>query len=153
MHKLDDVAQMIHETWRAKCRAEGWPMQPHLDRPYEEIADSDKEENRAAARGMAEVLAAVRLMFVDADRGQDVSTPMLEALLEEMAKAEHALWTARHASDGWAYGPVRDEASKKHPSMIAYDQLPEAEKEKGRNNVRHYPDFAALAGLKIVRRP
>jgi hypothetical protein len=35
--------------------------------------------------------------------------------------------------------------------MLPYAELSESEKSKDRNNVRHYPDFAARAGYRIVR--
>jgi hypothetical protein len=33
--------------------------------------------------------------------------------------------------------------------MVPYAALPDKEKEKDRNNIRHYPAFAARAGLCI----
>jgi hypothetical protein len=35
--------------------------------------------------------------------------------------------------------------------MLPYAQLSEREKQKDRSNVRHYPEFAARAGCRIVR--
>jgi hypothetical protein len=40
---------------------------------------------------------------------------------------------------------------KLHPDMLHYPQLPEQEKGKDRNTIRHYPDFAAGARHRIVR--
>jgi len=37
-----------------------------------------------------------------------------------------------------------------HPAMRPYTQLAEQEKGKDRNNIRHYPDFAARAGYRIL---
>jgi hypothetical protein len=34
--------------------------------------------------------------------------------------------------------------------MLPYVKLPEREKGKDRNTIRHYPDFAARAGFQIV---
>jgi hypothetical protein len=51
---------------------------------------------------------------------------------------------------GWTFGSKRDDAAKRHPSMIPYADLPETEKEKDRGNIRHYPAFAARAGLCIT---
>jgi hypothetical protein len=34
--------------------------------------------------------------------------------------------------------------------MLPYAKLPEREKGKDRNTIRHYPDFAARAGYRIV---
>jgi hypothetical protein len=34
---------------------------------------------------------------------------------------------------GWTFGPVRDDAHKKHPCLIPYADLPESEKVHDRN--------------------
>ena len=75
----------------------------------------------------------------------------LEQNIERLAEAEHDGWMAHQAAAGWRLGPARDDAAKRHPSMVPYARLPEAEKQKDRNNVRQYPDFAARAGYRIVR--
>jgi hypothetical protein len=75
----------------------------------------------------------------------------LPANLEPMAEAEHNGWMEQRARNGWSWAATRDDAAKRHPSMLPYIQLPEREKQKDRSNVRHYPDFAARAGCRIVR--
>ena len=123
-------------------------MPPHLDCAYAELADTDKEDNRAAARRMGEVLAVAGLtLSADADRPES----RLPADLEAMAEAEHNGWMAQRAQAGWSWAAKRDDATKLHPSMVPYTQLSEQEKEKDRSNIRHYPDFAARAGYRIVR--
>jgi len=147
MTDIEHVAAAIHETWRSLSRVEGWSMQPHLDRPYAELSDADKADNRAAARRMGDVLAVAGLTL-----GDDPVRPSaaLPADLEPMAEAEHDGWMAQRAQQGWTWSETRDDAAKHHPSMLPYAQLPEREKDKDRNNIRHYPEFAARAGLRIV---
>lgn len=142
------IAAAIHETWRALSRAEGWSMQPHLDRPYPQLADGDQDDNRAAAQRMGDVLAAAGLALSDDPARPEVPLPQN---LELLAEAEHNGWMAHRAQKGWDWAPTRDNSAKHHPSMLPYAQLPEREKEKDRNNVRHYPEFAARAGYRIVR--
>jgi hypothetical protein len=151
------VAAAIHEGWRALSRAEGWSMQPRIDRPYAELGEPDKEVNRAAARRIPAVLAKAGLALRRAGEGAEPALAdvdlrrLLEQGMERLAEAEHNGWMAHMAGDGWRHGAVRDDAAKRHPSMIPYAQLSEAEKEKDRNNVRYYPDFAASAGHRVVR--
>jgi hypothetical protein len=147
MTSTETIAAAIHETWRALSRAEGWSMQPNLDRPYGDLAEADKDDNRAAARRMGEVLAIAGLMLTDKSTKPDASLP---ADLEPMAEAEHNGWMDQRARAGWSWAATRDDAAKHHPSMLPYDQLPEREKAKDRSNVRHYPEFAARAGYRIV---
>ena len=58
---VEVLAAVIHETPRALGKREGWSMQPHLDKPYAKLAEIDKEDIRAAARRIPDVLALVGL--------------------------------------------------------------------------------------------
>jgi hypothetical protein len=148
MTNIDLIAAGIHETWRALSHTEGRPVQPNLDRPYADLADVDKDDNRAAARRMGDVLAVADLGLSDDPARREAPLPKD---LEPMAEAEHNGWMAHRAENGWSWATTRDDTAKHHPSMLPYKQLPEREKEKDRNNIRHYPEFAARAGYRIVR--
>jgi hypothetical protein len=63
----------------------------------------------------------------------DVKLPAsLQPLMEQLAANTHDVWAAQRISEGWTYGPHRDDKQKKHPCLVAYDQLPETEKEYDR---------------------
>lgn len=66
----------------------------------------------------------------------------LSPLIEEMAKNVHEVWSQNRMNDGWTYGPVRDDANKKHPCLIRYEELPESEKE--------YDRATSLETLKLI---
>ncbi len=151
MSQDDLVAAAIHETWRALAAEQGWSMQAHLDQPYDALAEANKDDNRAAARRMAAVLATAGLALAPAETGEAAPADALEANMETLAEAEHNGWMAHRAATGWSYGTPRDDAAKRHPAMVPYADLPEKEKDKDRNNIRHYPAFAARAGLRITR--
>lgn len=53
----------------------------------------------------------------------------LEELLEKWAENTHEVWAKERLHQGWSHGPARDDAAKKHPGLVPYDQLPESEKE------------------------
>ena len=57
----------------------------------------------------------------------------LQGLTELLAKNAHDIWAQQRLADGWRYGPARDDTKKEHPCLIAYDQLPDAEKIYDRN--------------------
>jgi hypothetical protein len=159
---LDDaavevIAAATHETWRVLSKKEGWSMQAHLNKPYVELAEIDKEENRAAARRMPEVLALVGLRLRAPGEGEEAGLPPdeLRALLyqnmDRLSEAEHDGWMEHREKNGWRYAEKRDDARQLHPDMLPYAQLPEQEKGKDRNSIRHYPDFAAGARYRLVR--
>jgi ryanodine receptor 2 len=66
----------------------------------------------------------------------------LLALTEKLAEHAHDVWAALRLSQGWTYGPARDDAKKHHPCLIPYSKLPESEKDADRNT--------ALGTLKAI---
>ena len=52
------------------------------------------------------------------------------------------MWAQTRISQGWSYGPVRNDELKQHPCLIPYEELPEEEKEYDRNT--------AIGTLKFI---
>jgi hypothetical protein len=73
--------------------------------------------------------------------GVSLTSDILE-LTELLAKNAHEIWAQQRLAEGWTYGPRRDDAAKKHPCLVPYEDLPESEKEYDRN--------AALETLKAI---
>ena len=69
-------------------------------------------------------------------------SPNVLSVSELLARNAHEVWARQRLSDGWTYGPRRDDANKKHPCLVAYDQLPESERVYDRN--------AALETIKVI---
>lgn len=57
----------------------------------------------------------------------------LDEAVETIAKNVHEVWAKERMSEGWTYGPVRNDALKQHPCLVPYEELPEIEKEYDRN--------------------
>jgi hypothetical protein len=155
--RIEPLAEGIHETWRVLSMKEGWKMRPQFDVPYAQLASIDKEDNRAAARRIPEILAVVGMGIADKaqpvskdDPSKDVIKAHLEHHLERLSEAEHDGWMDQRLKNGWHYGESPDDAKKIHPLLVPYADLPEKEKKKDRNSVRHFPDMVAKAGYRIV---
>ena len=69
-------------------------------------------------------------------------TKEIEELTEALAKNAHDNWARLRLADGWRYGPERNDARKEHQCLVAYEELPDSEKEYDRN--------AALETLKAM---
>jgi class 3 adenylate cyclase len=63
-------------------------------------------------------------------------------LTELLAENTHDVWARERMSQGWVFGPKRDDEKRQHPCLIPYRDLPEEEKQYDRN--------AALETLKTV---
>lgn len=73
----------------------------------------------------------------------DVTLPeSLRPLVETMAKNVHEVWAKSRMDEGWTWGKERDDKAKRHPCLVAYEDLPETEKEYDRNT--------ALGTLKMI---
>lgn len=80
----------------------------------------------------------------------DVELPKeLLPLIETMARNVHEVWSANRIADGWTYGPVRDDAAKKHPCLVPYDELPEREKDYDRATSQETLKLILKAGFTI----
>ena len=65
-------------------------------------------------------------------------------LQEAIAENAHDVWAAARIKEGWSFGPVRDDAEKKHPDLVPYSALPDSEKE--------YDRIMALNTIKLVKK-
>jgi RyR domain len=151
---IETLAPAIHETWRRLSEKEGWKMQPHLDKPYKELEEVDKEENRAAARRIPEVLALAGLKLEekrDAAQQDDADIRRhLEHHMERLAEAEHNGWMEHRIKNGWHYNEKRSDFLKQHPALLPYARLSEIDQKKDKNSVKKFPDMVSLAGYQIM---
>ena len=63
-------------------------------------------------------------------------------LRERLAENAHDLWAGQRMADGWTYGPHRDDAKRQNPCLVAYEDLPESEKQ--------YDRLLAMETLKTI---
>lgn len=75
----------------------------------------------------------------------------LNALAEEMARNVHEVWAQTRMEQGWTYGAERNGAQKKHPCLVAYDELSEEEKTYDRNTSVETIKLILKLGFKITR--
>lgn len=80
----------------------------------------------------------------------DVILPAaMNQLVEQLARNVHDNWALGRIKEGWTYGPQRDDANKKHPCLVDYDELPENEKEYDRNTAMETVKLILKLGWKI----
>lgn len=73
-------------------------------------------------------------------------------LTEKLAKNTHEVWSAGRISQGWSYGPERDDAEKKHPCLVEYEELSEEEKLYDRNTSMETLKCIIKLGYKIEKK-
>lgn len=73
-------------------------------------------------------------------------------LIEKMARNVHEVWARNRIDDGWTYGPERDDAGKKHPCLVPYDELPESEKDYDRATSQETLKLILKLGFEITKK-
>lgn len=82
----------------------------------------------------------------------DVQLPEeLNELVEKMAKNVHDVWAQSRISQGWTYGPERNDALKHHPCLVPYEELPEVERAYDRDTALGTLKLIVKAGFKISK--
>lgn len=69
-----------------------------------------------------------------------------------MARIEHNRWKAERRLAGWTYGEEKDDANKKSPYLIPFDDLPPDIKKFDYEFVENIPHLLSLVNTKIVRK-
>lgn len=61
---------------------------------------------------------------------QSSRNAVMTALGGATPEQQHEAWMAERQAAGWTLGPVKDTATKTHPCLVPYDQLPPAQRAK-----------------------
>lgn len=82
----------------------------------------------------------------------DVVVPeeLLE-LTEVLAKNTHHVWAQERINQGWKYGEERNTDLKTTPCLVAYEDLPENEREFDRNTAMETIRLLLKLGYQITK--
>ena len=75
----------------------------------------------------------------------------LNELAESIAKNVHEVWSQSRITEGWTYGPVRDDEKKETPCLVPYEELPEIEKAYDRNTAFNTLEYIVSLGFQISK--
>ena len=70
---------------------------------------------------------------------------------EMLAKNTHENFVRMRVASGWSYGPTRDDIRKTNPTLIPYEELPEAEKEYDRVTSAETLKTIIALGYRIIK--
>jgi hypothetical protein len=77
----------------------------------------------------------------------------LQELVERLARNNHDHWARKRIDEGWRYGVERHDSEKQHPDLVAYEQLPESEKEYDRKTVIEALKAIIALGYEVRKEP
>jgi hypothetical protein len=150
------LAAAMHARWLGTASPKN-----RFAKAFDELPAETRGDNVAAALRIGDILALAGLELASKD---DPRPPLagvrlvLERHLETLAEEEHRGWMDVRLKNGWRRCDRSADANvlramraaRRSDCLVAYQDLPEAEREKDRDTIRWYPTAAALAGLKIV---
>ena len=148
---VERVAAEIHASWRDRIHETG--ERTDYDVAFADLPAETQNANRAAARRMSGLLALAGLELsetADTEENEAAVRAHIEHHLELLAAEEHERWMEEKRAAGWTYGKPRKNTKKQHDCLVPLAQLDPATRTKDRNQVRHFPDYAKKAGLRIV---
>ena len=99
--KIEQIAEVCHETNRAFCNSIG-------DTSQVAWKDAPEWQRSSAING---------INFY-------INNP------DAKASNLHDSWLKDKIDAGWKYGPVKDATKKEHPCCVSYDELPKEQKAK-----------------------
>jgi hypothetical protein len=147
---VERLAQAIHEHYVVERRRDGVAFGSGAAMTtWHKLPENFKESNRSQARDIGTKLDSVGCTV--APRTGESAFAFTATELEHLARREHERWVVEREGTGWRYDPERDDARRRHPDLVPYEQLPESAKDKDRDAVRTLPDVLAEVGLEIVR--
>ena len=79
-------------------------------------------------------------------------TEDLNELREAIAENAHDIWALERQTQGWSYGPQRDDIKKQNPCMVPYSQLPEDEKTFDREMAMNTLKLVRKLGYDLIKR-
>jgi hypothetical protein len=145
---------------------------PLAKRPYSELSEEEKEQNRQTVRDIPIKLAYAGYVMRPA-RSDEPPFDFPDGDREQLAELEHERWLRAMLAAGWRYGPQTDRGQKIHRLLVPWRtlspvesarrytpeeaaalgqaELPEEEREKDRALIDGTPRVLAKAGYTLIK--
>jgi class 3 adenylate cyclase len=150
--ELEELAKAIHEEYCATANAAGTRIEKSSTLvPWDELGDDHRDANRAQAADIPAKLRALGWEVTAGAGSAPATLTMTDEQVERLAVREHDRWMSERRRQGWTHAPVRDDARRHHPSIVPWEALSRAEREKDRNAVRNLGRLVERAGLRLRR--
>ena len=108
-------------------------------KPYTALTTDDSDIQASAY----DIAISKSLLYMLSEIEKTPKTDELLELTEQIAAHAHDVWAAGRITEGWQYGPERNDKWKEHPCLVPFDELPENEKE--------YDRKMATETLKVIQ--
>lgn len=142
----DILARACHEAYLDTLKQ---PSEAPSSRPWSSLPELFKRSNRLFADHLEIKLRTAGLRSCPADTPRGFV--LTKADLDILSAAEHWRWLVERKLGGWSYGPVRDDATLRHPLLRPWSELPDDVQTGVRSIVERIPVILARVGREIRR--
>ncbi len=156
---VERLAQAIHEHYLVNpARRALAPVASTVDRSdaptastvdWERLPEEFRRASRAQAEDIGTKLRQVGCVLAPRD-GVDGGARFTDEEVDRLARLEHGRWVKERVDSGWRPG-ARDDAGRRHPSLVGWESLDEVAREQNRYAIRELPEILADAGFQIIR--
>ena len=147
----ESIARAIHARYRSELLAAGTPAGDPRVAPWDDLDPELQASNRAQAASIGEKLRMIGCDLLPQRTWRAGSFALTEAETMRLARAEHDRWRAERRAQGWTYGPERDDARKRNPLLVDWEELPDSAREQNVRIVAANRVDVEEAGYEIIR--
>lgn len=144
--RWERIARLGHERY---IRAHPDPGIPSR-RPWDQLARFYRASN---VRQVLATLGSAIAVGRSWGAGEERTGMPSDEQLERMAELEHASWRRHLESRGWRHAAVRDDARRRHPDLLPWEQLGDDARRKTRDGVRSSLELLATLGYRSFDDP
>lgn len=128
-YRLQKTARTMHEQYRNSA--------DYAVPAWEDLSEFLRQSNLAVADHL---MTKVRILLPDREITEltaencraawEIYQSSSESRKKEFRKIEHMRWERFHYLHNWSYAPVRDNAKRKHPLLLPFEELAESNQSK-----------------------
>jgi hypothetical protein len=144
---LDALAKAFHAQYRDSRQAAGQSYPG--DKPWNMLPETLKMSNRRRADNLPFLLAQAGMHMEPSE--QPATLRLTPDEIELLARLEHRRWMIERRLLGFSHGEVRSDFPPRHELLVDWEQLPESERERNRNDFANLPKVLAQAKFEIWR--
>jgi hypothetical protein len=147
-YENDKIAVLLHEQYMSNSQNRLGDITAAL-REWAGLPENLRDANRVAANHFPLILEYMRLEIAPGDKPSAILT---DEEMEKLSRIEHKRWIADRLDRGYRYGNIRDDKKRLHPSIVDYDDLTDAEKQKDRDNIKALMAAVRQSGNCILQK-
>lgn len=126
----DALARQLHDAYLGE-----YAGKTGAGTPWDTLSETYRRANRRAAWHLAQKLWTLGLSVPDDPSLLGTVNPITygnvikplaastaeDDIMRRLARLEHERWCADRRLDGWEHGEIRDDARRRHPSLVSFD--------------------------------